>query len=109
MLNKINNMLKKLSKLQKVILAFAIGYFIYITYVKVERFFNEEGEEVEVEDEDIQTGMFDIFAQNLGLETDNTLAQERQDLAQEDEYRKYEGDDLNSRKAFAIADNYKKY
>lgn len=112
-LNKVNNFLQSLTKTQKIILSIAIGYFIYTTYIRVEHFVNkkddEEKKQIQVKDELVSKGLFDIWAQNLGLETENTLLQKRQTAAIEDNYMKYEGDDKNERKAFAIADKYNKY
>ena len=102
-ISSINKLLGKLSKLQKLILGIAIGYFVYVSYIKVEKFFND------VEDEPVKTGIFDMMAQNIGLETENTLKAERQEEAIADEYMKYDGEDENIRKALAIADDYKKY
>jgi hypothetical protein len=113
MLKYFTKQLQKLSKIQQAILAFAIGYFIYSSYIQVENFFNENED---VEDESIKTGYFDAVAQNLGLETSNTLEQDRQDKAKADNYMAYDKsygckckDNENAKKAFAIADDYKKY
>lgn len=107
MIKLVNNFLKKLTKVQKMLLGVVIGYFIYVTYIRVEHFFNEE-EDTEIEDKPIKAGIFDVWAQNIGLETENTLLAKRQEKAKADNYMKYEGDD-EVRKALAIADDYKKY
>ena len=113
LLNSLTKMLKKLSKLQRMLLAMALGYFLYVTYIKVEQFVNDEGEDegedIGVPDEVIETGMFDNLLSNVGLKNEKLLKQERQDKADEDDYNMYEGSDQGERKARAIADQYKKY
>ena len=105
--NQLNKILKKLSKLQRILLAAAMGYFIYVTYVQVEQFMNED--EDDVKDEVIETGMFDNLVNNLGLKNEKLLKQDRLDKAKKDNYNMYEGSDEGERKARAIADEYKKY
>ena len=70
MFKKIYNSFKKLDKVYQCIIIAAIAYYVYITYVQVDNFFN-----VDVEDKPVSTNIFDTLAQNVGLETSNTLKQ----------------------------------
>jgi len=112
--NRLNKILKKLTNLQRILLSASMGFFIYVSYVQVERFVNDvedvkEDVKEDVEDEVIEIGMFDNLLSNLGLKNEKLEKKERQTEARKDEYNMYLGSDKEERKARAIADEYKKY
>lgn len=111
LLSRLSKMLKKLSKLQRTLLAAGLGYFIYVTYMQVERYVNSDSKDDDssVPDEIIETGMLDNLVGNLGLKNEKLLKKERLVDAKKDEYNMYEGSDIGERKARAIADQYNKY
>lgn len=126
-IGKLNSLLKGLSKNQRILLGVAIGYFLYVTYIKVENFFQEDEESEDVEDsEDVenvedseskldvkekvfQRSVWDNLAGNLGVKTSTLQLEDRQKRGKEDEFLKYQGNNKEVRQALAQADDFKKY
>lgn len=123
-ISKLNGLLKGLSKNQRILLGVAIGYFLYVTYVKVENFFqDEEDAEEDTEEEDteeenktlnvqekvIQRSVWDNLAGNLGVKTPTLQLEDRQHRAKKDEFSRYQGDNKEVRQALAQADDFNKY